>query len=134
MTCVWDSLLHGIPAEKFLQKNMQNKPNQKDFVALLKNNNKKINNITVNAINLTKKEIEENYDAITNFNINSIYDGYLCSSSDPFFILICDFFQCSIHHTCVNNIIKYEINNPQFRLHIASSHSHMMFKKIDNLI
>ena len=129
MTCVWDSLLHGIPADKFIQKNMRNKPNQKDFVTLLKNNNKKINNIIINSTNLTKSEVEENYEAIQNFDINSICNGYFCSASDPFFILLCDFFQCSIHHTYINNIIKYEITNPQFRLHICSSHSHMMFKK-----
>lgn len=127
MTCVWDAFLAGIP-RNIISQYLHN-INPIEFVKLLQSNNKKTNNIIINNAVLSQKEIEENYDAIQNFNVNSIYGGYLCSTSDPFFILLCDIFQCSIHHNYINNLIKYEITNPKFTLHLHSSHSHMSFIK-----
>lgn len=123
MTCVWDSIIAGIHNDIFAPF-FPKKPTPLQFVEFLKSKNKKTN-IKVNDIELTEKEKEENFEAISIFNQNNIGGGYDCSTCDPFMLLICEIFQCSITHKYLNVDIKYETENPKFRIYVYSSRGHM---------
>lgn len=136
MTCVWNSLIQGIPINQFNNHNFTKKPNPTQFTQYLKDQNTKNtskvpyrDNIIVNGKNLTNKEKEENFEAIKNFNVGSIGGGYFCSTGDPFLIITGEIFQCSIHHNYNNHLIKYNHSNPKFTICVNSSSSHMSFTK-----
>ena len=78
MTCFWDGILKGLSNEDFNRVFNINKPNNRGLVKLLiDNNSKETKNITWNGDIFTNKQIEENYEHIKNFDINSIKKGYL---------------------------------------------------------
>jgi hypothetical protein len=136
MTCVWDSLIDGIFRDKIIyDEYFDKKPNPYQFVEFVKSKNK-MTNIKVNDNILTEKEKKENFEAIKCFNIGSINQGYLCSTSDPFLILVCEIFGCSIIHKYLNTTIKYEHENPKNNLcniYICSSRGHMSFQKYEKI-
>jgi hypothetical protein len=131
MTCVWDSLIAGIPAEEFCGSKKINKSINKNklkpdiFINLLKHFNKKTENITVNNTKLTEKELEENYNTIDQFQILNLKKGYFCSTADPFLLSVCEIFQCSIWNDYCGETIKYEHPNPKFRILLVNSLEHM---------
>jgi hypothetical protein len=133
MTCVWDSIIRGIPIECFRSYNFAIKPDAMTFVKFLKNNNKKVSFITVNDQDIKNKEREENYKAVKELNIKTVNQGYFTSSKDPFLILICELFRCSIYHNYRGHLIKYEHQNPLFKIHVHSSSSHMSYQKTEIL-
>ena len=75
MTCFWDALRQQLNFNK----------DNYSFIEFLKNKNNKNNNVTWNNEKLTKKQIEENYEHIRDFEIKSIHKGYDCS--------VCDYMQ-----------------------------------------
>jgi hypothetical protein len=174
MTCVWDSLIKGIPLEEFSSKRTNNtntnfqvqehdqdsneeknkskkykaKENKKQkrkknkslkafkkkvtpdtFVSYLKMNNTKTNNIIVNDELLTDKLLEENFNTIKNYDIKNIRNGYLCSTCDPFLLLVCELFECSIWNNYCSSVIKYEHPSPKFRMYISNDDGHMRHAK-----
>lgn len=110
MTCFWDSLINHIHTEDFT--NLFNyayslKPRPAEFITLLKNNNIKTSNIFWNNEILSEQLLNENYEAISNLDINLINNGYLCSCCDPFLLLICELFKVSINHNYNGTQITY---------------------------
>ena len=97
MTCFWDALRSKLNIKK---KN-------KDFIGYLKECNKKETSVLWNNSKLIKKQFEENFEHIKNFDINSINNGYDCSICDPFLILICDIYNVNIIHNYNGYTMKY---------------------------
>ena len=125
MTCFWDGILANLKEEDFQRSLRVSKPNNRNLVDLLmKNNTLDTRNIIWNGKNITEQETKENYEHIKNFNINSIGNGYLCSSCDPFLILICELFKVNINHKYLGNMIKYQVNNPVKTLNFSSNRGH----------
>ena len=113
MTCFWDALRNK------LNITIDNTT----FVEHLKNNNTKVN-ILWNGDKLSTKQIEENYEHITNFNQNSIFNGYDCSICDPFIILICNLYNVNINHNYNGYTMEY-LKNSDFKiLHFRSNTGH----------
>jgi hypothetical protein len=128
MTCVWNSLIHGLE-DHLSEISLPYKVKPYDFVKKIKSLNTLIATIIVDDEELTKKQIQENFDAIKEFKVEHINEGYYCSTCDPYLILICHVFSCSIHHNYNGHIIKYEHVKPRFILHLQSNRSHMTFRK-----
>lgn len=125
MTCFWDGILKGLSNEDFNRVFNINKPNNRGLVKLLiDNNSKETKNITWNGDIFTNKQIEENYEHIKNFDINSIKKGYLCSVCDPFLILISKLFNVNINHRYCGHLMKYRITNPIKTLNFSSNTGH----------
>lgn len=124
MTCFWDGILHNLKEDDFQKVFQMNKPNNKDFVKLLKNNNKKTKNTKWNGEKLSEKQLEENFIHIKDFNENSINNGYLCSICDPFLILVSEIFILNINHNFCGNIMKYTTNQASRTLIFKSNKSH----------
>jgi len=151
MTCVWDSLIAGIPLEKkSMVTGKKNNPNKKQnnkqkshrkdtelksFLKYIQQNTKKTNNVSVNDSYLTSKQIDENFRSIQSLCNSDIYNGYLCSTCDPFLILFCELFECSIFHIYINSKIRYNHVNSKFIVYLHSSETHMTHRRtvpIDN--
>jgi len=145
MTCVWDSLIKGIPIDqlnevignkKKLDPSKKKKYDHKEkslkkdlkrdiFVKYLQKNIRKTSKVSVNGEQLTEQQINENFKAIQSLSANNICDGYYCSTCDPFLILVCELFECSIFHTYMNSHIKYECTDSKFIMYLRSSSTHM---------
>jgi hypothetical protein len=111
MTCFWKGILKGLHRDDFeyvtKMKNCR-KPTIKEFIIFLKNSNLMTKNIDWNNSKLSNMELQENMHAIKTFNINSINNGYACSTCDPFLLLISEIFCVNINHYYLNRIMKYE--------------------------
>jgi len=107
MTCFWNGILSSLNNEDFSKININNKPNIMQFIEILKNKNIPTKNILWQNNKLTSKQLDENMEHIKSFDINTINSGYMCSSCDPFLLLIADQFKVNIEHRYNNNKIIY---------------------------
>jgi hypothetical protein len=71
MTCFWDGLINSLDIKELKYINLNQKPKVIDFIKILKYNNKKTNNITWNDYLLNNIELDENFQSIENYDINS---------------------------------------------------------------
>jgi len=133
MTCFWNGILDGLNFDIILndipnilkQNNRINKDPSK-LVNYLKENNKITINILVQNQELKEKEKEENYEHIKSFDNHSIHQGYLCSTSDPFLILVCELFEININHLYCGVNIKYtNKNKSRCTIFLGSDRGHL---------
>ena len=137
MTCVWDAIIQGIPVNvlkdhglgNMVARGQKRKRNQKILVTYLKQHAKMVDHVTVNGKNLSRRQKEENWKATREFDVKTIGNGYYCSAADPFLILVCDMFKCSIIHDYCGSHIRYDHPQCLFTIHISSSSTHMVFQK-----
>jgi hypothetical protein len=123
MTCVWNALLAGIPRDVFRNVHISQ---PRDLVEFLKNHNLKTDRVKFNGSLLSEKRKEENFEAIKEFDVNSIYGGYFCSFEDPFLFLVCEIFGINIHHVFNGHVGDYDVGGDRW-IHLRSSASHMNF-------
>ena len=124
MTCFWDGILHNLTKEDFRKTFDVKKPSNVNLVKMLQENNRKTKNILWNGEKLTQQQLEENYQHIKDFNVKSISAGYLCSTCDPFLLLICELFKVNINHNYCGYKMKYRINNSIKTLNFKSDRGH----------
>lgn len=128
MTCVWTGLISSIHCEDFhnilgFKENM--KPNPHEFVNLLKDNSINTNNILWNNEELSKQQLDENFIAVNQLDINTINNGYMCSIFDPFIFLICELFEISIEHNYNGHLMIYKnIKKTKYTLKFKSDTGH----------
>ena len=130
MSCFWDAILTKLKIEDFKDKlNYSGKPNTQQFVELLQKHNRVTENILWNSKLLTKKQCEENYEHIKNYQSSKVSQGYDCSICDPFLILICELFIININHIYLGNKIDYtnkkNVFNNNYTISIQSDKGHM---------
>lgn len=128
MTCFWSGILNGLPAEEFDVVFNEPKPNINAFINLLKKNNVKTDKVKWNGDALTEKQFEENHEHVNCYDVNNSRNGYLCSTCDPFLLLVCQLFQVNITHNYCGNPVKYEVENPKFVLFFSSNTGHFEFR------
>ena len=124
MTCFWDGLLRNLNQEDLNLLNSNKNIKIKDFILLLKKNNKICENVKWQEENLSQQLLKENYEMIKIFNENNINQGYDCSSCEPFMILISELFKINIHHNFNGTIIKYIHTEPRKTVNYKSNQSH----------
>lgn len=124
MTCFWDGILHHLKDEDFQRVFQINKPSNKNFVKILKTNLRKTKDIIWNGETLTNKQLEENYEHIKDFNVDSIHGGYLCSTCEPFLFLVCELFKMNINHNYCGHMMSYKVTSPIRTLNFKSNSGH----------
>jgi len=126
MSCFWDTLLNRIKKEDIQTILSLHNPAPKDFVTALKNKNISTENVLYGGIELSKQMKEENIEHIKEYDSNTITNGYLCSTCDPFLLLITELFQIEINHHYNKTLINYQhkINN-KYTIKIQSNKGHM---------
>lgn len=134
MTCFWNGILDGLNFDviKNSLPNCLKNPNgtvNKDplnLVKYLKENNKITENVLIQNEELRKQEKEENYEHIQSFDKVSIHQGYFCSTSDPFLILICELLNINIEHRYCGVNIKYTNKQKSIcTLYLGSDRGHL---------
>ena len=125
--CFWNGILSKLSDEdyKFANFNFNQSTNKINFfIEQLISKNTRTNKIQWQNSLLSKKEINENFEHVQNFNKSSINYGYDCSTCDPFLLLITELFQLEIvHHYCGNNIL-YKADNPRKKILFYSNRGH----------
>lgn len=121
--------MKGLKKEDFNNLN-ENKTNNIDFIKMLKKKNKITKDVLWNGklVN-NQKELEENFIAVRDYNINKINNGHLCSTGDYMLMLICDLFNINIYHKYLNKTMKYEKKNNNKNLYFQSNKGHFWFVK-----
>ena len=124
MSCFWDSLIQSISNEdktNFFNNNL----NPIDFVKYLKQKNTLTLNVTWNNENLTTQFLDENRQAIDLYDTNTIYNGYYCSTCEPFLFLLSELLNIEIQHNYNNNLMVYKhIKNNKYIIKINSDNGH----------
>ena len=127
MSCFWNSLLNTIKTEDknkyFNTFDMSLTPH--NLAVILKEINKKTENVLWNNEELTEQQMNENKEAIDNYNKNTVNDGYYCSTFEPILFLLVEYLNITIIHDYNKNIIKYSHKkNNRYTIHIYSNHNH----------
>uniref|UniRef100_A0A6C0KIY3 Uncharacterized protein n=1 Tax=viral metagenome TaxID=1070528 RepID=A0A6C0KIY3_9ZZZZ len=123
MTCFWDGILNRLTEEDFKQFNIK-KPKNKEFVLFLKKHNQQTTHVSWNNESLTKKQLEENFTHVKDFDVNTIGGGYFCSTFEPFLFLVSQLFQVNLNHNYCGHMIQYRINEKNRVLQFRSNKSH----------
>tara|TARA_Y100000590_G_C15403168_1_gene894646 strand:+ start:285 stop:671 length:387 start_codon:yes stop_codon:yes gene_type:complete len=105
MTCFWNGILSAI--SDFTPIGLSKKPSPRIFATAMKKHNTRVNNVFWNGTKLKEQEIDEMFEAVSDYNINGISNGHLCSICDYFLSLVCEIFIVDIEHTYLNTKIKY---------------------------
>ena len=136
MSCVWQGILTAIKHDfsSHMEDEMKHKIQALDIksvLSLLKNSNRKTPHVTWNKEELSDKLMEDNLSHIDQLDANCLNDGYMCSTCDPIFILLCEIFNINIEHTYINNTMYYEYTHPTNRTRMTyifkSDHGHFWF-------
>ena len=126
MSCFWDTLLNRINKEDIQTILSLHNPTPKDFANALKQTNSKTDNVLWNMKELSSQEKNDNIDHVKEYDSNTITNGYLCSTCDPFLLLITELFQIEILHHYNNTIINYkhQLEN-KYTITIHNNKGHM---------
>ena len=134
MSCYWKAIMKGLDNNDLKKLNITNNiTNPRAFASFLKDNNRPAENIFVGGIKLSKREIEEMFNAVKEYDVNTTNSGYLCSISDCFLSLICELFDLNIQHTyCGINILYQNRSNKNIKktIMVSSDKGHMWFNGI----
>jgi hypothetical protein len=97
------------------------------MATFLKRNNRYTPDVTWQGERLTPKQMQENVEHVRNYNPDHVGYGYLCSTCDPFLLLVSQLFRVNIEHQYLNTIIRYRYGCPCGRtpvLRFRSDHGH----------
>lgn len=111
MTCFWDGIISSLDSGDFsyvgIPPPQQQQITKIKFIKLLKKKNRKANT-KWQKMDLSRKEKNEHFSAISSYDINNISNGHLTGVCDSFLLLICDMFGVNIEHCFLNTKIIYE--------------------------
>ena len=108
MSCFWDTLLSRINKDDIQSILSLHNPTPKDFANTLKNKNIPTDNVLWMGEEITQQMKEENIEHIEGYDSSTIQSGYLCSTCDPFLLLITELFQIKIIHHYNKVVINYQ--------------------------
>ena len=128
MTCFWNGIMGGLNELDFTNLG-ETKTTNINLIKLLKKVNKQTEQVYWNNQSLRQSELEENFIAVQNYNIDGIQNGHLCSTCDYMLLLICDVFNIDIHHLYLNNTMTYTKPTNQQKLFVQSNKGHFWFVK-----
>lgn len=128
MSCFWDSISNSIINEdkyKYFYININELLKPQNIVTILKNINNKTTNVLWNNQSLTQQNYQENIEHIKDYKVDTIYNGYLCSSCDPFLCLLCEYLNVNIEHKYNGTLIHYtNTKSTRYTIKISSDRGH----------
>lgn len=116
MSCFWDGILRSLELHDFYHILANTKPlTARQLVNFLKKHNTLTRGLQCNKIPLRETQLQENFEAISQFDVENIYDGYLCSTLDPFLCLVSYLFDVEIQHDYNRVLVIYSKINSRVR-------------------
>ena len=126
MTCVWDTLIRCIKKDEVTQRILGDYNSPLDFVKRLKNSNTMIEGILWQGVEVSKKQQEENFEWIRDYNENSIQNGHLTSSADPFIMLVAYLLRIEVIFIFNGyRIVIYPPGNARYNITLRGNGGHM---------
>ncbi len=116
MTCFWKGTMDG------LCKKRVTRITPEKFITFLKKYNYKTYDVLWNGRKLSEQELKENQLRVHELKLNSIWNGYDCSSCDPFLLLISQVFKVHIEHDFNGTKIRYT------NIRVPYNHSPLKFR------
>ena len=117
MACFWKGInrqLHRVLKHRSLPP--------VNLAVFLKQRNTLPVSVCVQGKPLTKQEMKEHKEAIHVYDPKTVFQGYFCSTCDPFLCLLCQLFCVDIQHNYMGHKILYE--------HRCGNSKHMSTKKV----
>lgn len=103
MSCFWD----GLSSSLYSHNLIKNQPPAIQLAKFLKIHNMYTPNVKWQGERLSPQQMKENVDHISNYDTNQVGSGYLCSTCDPFLLLVSQLFRVNIEHQYLNTKIHY---------------------------
>jgi hypothetical protein len=126
MTCFWNAIISSLKDEDKKILNVNGRIFPKRMVEILKSKNQETNNVTWNNEKLKERQIKENIEHIKELDINKINNGYLCSTCDPFLILLAETLKVKIKHNYNGTVIIYNnIEKERRTINLCSDRGHI---------
>ena len=126
MTCFWNAIISSLKDEDKKILNVNGRIFPKRMVEILKSKNQETNNVTWNNEKLKEQQIKENIEHIKELDINKISNGYLCSTCDPFLILLAETLKVKIKHNYNDTVIIYDnIKKERRTINLCSDRGHI---------
>ena len=126
MTCFWNAIISSLKDEDKKILNVNGRIFPKRMVEILKSKNQETNNVTWNNEKLKEQQIKENIEHIKELDINKISNGYLCSTCDPFLILLAETLKVKIKHNYNDTVIIYNnIEKERRTINLCSDRGHI---------
>ena len=98
------------------------------LIDCLKKKNKNTNRVTWQNQPIRTQQIEENKEHIRLYNSCCAPNGYLCSTCDPFIILLCELLEIDIVHNYLGNNIMYKnTHKSKGTVYFKSNRGHFWF-------
>jgi hypothetical protein len=129
MSCFWDGILRSLELQDFYYLRAPKPLTARQLANFLKNHNRLTTGIRCNdRIPLRAPQLQENFDAIAQFDVDGIYEGYLCSTSDPFLCLVSFLFDVEIQHDFNGVTITYSTESrPRRIIRYRSDSNHFWY-------
>lgn len=124
MSCFWDGLNKALIA-----RGRSKIKDSRSLIMFCKLSNIPTIHVKCNGVYPTKKQMQENMEAIANLDPKDVNNGYLCSTFDPVLFLITEKLNLVIYHDYNGTLIKYEHDNPKHVIHVRSNSGHFWFVK-----
>ena len=128
MTCFWDGIMRSLEISDFYYILCDTKPlTARQLAIFLIKHNCVTSNVLCNGMHLTLSQLQENFVAVNELNEESIDNGYLCSTLDPFLCLLAELFRVEIEHTFNGVCILYSISNSRRIIRYKSDINHFWY-------
>lgn len=108
MTCFWKGLLDCLRRDDFALLQCDKPSSEQEFVRILQHCNRKAEHVTWQDIHNSDQFLHECMEAVQTLDRNTIYQGYWCSTCDPFLLLVSEVFQITIEHSYCGHLIVYK--------------------------
>ena len=127
MSCFWDAIIRCISLNEMntVFKTNYSIITPKLLAENLKINNKKTETVIWNGKDLSSSELTNHKEHIDCYDVNTINNGYWCSSCDPFLILISELFNISITNNFNGIKINYTNTISNKVIYLNNNNSHM---------
>ena len=128
MTCFWNSIISSLTDDDKKILDIKNRLYPKIMVDVFKNKNNNTPDVLWNNEEIKEQQQNENIEHIKDLDVNGIGGGYLCSTCDPFLILLCQLLEVTIKHNYNGNMIIYKNNKRERRIiNYGSDKGHFWF-------
>ncbi len=128
MTCFWDGIMRSLDISDFYFIGICCKPlTARQLALFFIKHNRITSDVKCNGIPLTLSQLQENFVAINEIDVEKLGEGYLCSTQDPILCLLVYLFKIEVQHDYNGVLITYSCNLPRKTVRYKSDINHFWY-------